>query len=70
MPDVIVLQDTLTYEVKLPGYMTSVSPPSLRDMTGSTCRRACTLVRKGITFLEYEVRGVNSLIEPTFIDVV
>ncbi|XP_077552161.1 uncharacterized protein LOC144166528 [Haemaphysalis longicornis] len=69
-PDVIVLQETFTEEVKLPGYKASVSTPSLRDTTGSTGRGACTLVRKDITFLEHEVLGVNSLIEPTFIEVV
>lgn len=69
-PDVIVLQETLTEEVKLPGYKASVSPPSLRGTTGSTGRGACTLVRKGITFLEHEVLGANSPIEHTFIEVV
>ncbi|KAH6920666.1 hypothetical protein HPB50_028344 [Hyalomma asiaticum] len=69
-PDVIVLQETLTEEVKLPGYKASVSPPNLRGTTGSTGREACTLVRKGITFLEHEVLGANSPIEHTFIEVV
>ncbi|KAH6944215.1 hypothetical protein HPB50_002345 [Hyalomma asiaticum] len=68
-PDVIVLQETLAEEVKLPGYKASVSPPSLRGTTGSTGRGACTLVRKGIT-LEHEVLGTNSPIEHTFIEVV
>ncbi|KAL1445243.1 hypothetical protein MTO96_045131 [Rhipicephalus appendiculatus] len=67
-PDVIVLQETLTEEVKFPGYKASVSSPSLRDTTGSTGRGACTLVRKGITFLEHKVLGENSLIEHTFIE--
>ncbi|KAL3204119.1 hypothetical protein MRX96_001100 [Rhipicephalus microplus] len=37
-PDVIVLQETFTEEVKFPGYKASASPPSLRDTTGSTSK--------------------------------
>ncbi|KAL3221719.1 hypothetical protein MRX96_050203 [Rhipicephalus microplus] len=69
-PDVIALQGTLTAEFKFPVYKVSVSSPSVRDTTGSTGRGVCTLVRKGITFIEHKVVSENSQIEPTFIEVI
>lgn len=48
-PDVILLQETLTATPTLPGYRVQVGPAGGRGL--------CTLVRKGLTFLEHEIKN-------------
>lgn len=66
-PDIIMIQETLVEETRLPGYRTHASPPS-RAASGKG-RGVCTLVRKGLNCVERE--GIkNSLIEHTMIEVI
>ncbi|KAH9364434.1 hypothetical protein HPB48_018563 [Haemaphysalis longicornis] len=48
-PDVILLQETLTATPTLPGYRVQEGPAGGRGL--------CTLVRKGLTFLEHEIKN-------------
>ncbi|XP_077534398.1 uncharacterized protein LOC144146314 [Haemaphysalis longicornis] len=51
-PDVIVLQETLSENARLPGYKAHASPPS--KAPNGTGRGICTFVRKGICHEERE----------------
>lgn len=50
-PDVLLLQETLTDKPSLPGYMVHAGPPDGRGL--------CTLVRKGLTFVEHRLSNVR-----------
>ncbi|KAG0444479.1 hypothetical protein HPB47_013748 [Ixodes persulcatus] len=60
-PDVILLQETLTDAPFLPGYRVHRGPPDGRGL--------CTLVRKGLTFVEHELHN-NSKIEHTLTEII
>lgn len=62
-PDVILLQET-HHETPptLPGYRSHASPPSARAVGKGAGQGVCTLVRKGITYLEHTLLK-NSAIE-------
>ncbi|KAK8778850.1 hypothetical protein V5799_019810 [Amblyomma americanum] len=62
-PDIIMIQETRTDAVSLPGYRVYAKSPKV-----SGGRGICTLVRKGLTFIEHEVH--SSKIEYTLIDVI
>ncbi|XP_072142945.1 uncharacterized protein [Dermacentor andersoni] len=62
-PDIIMIQETRTDTVSLPGYRVYAKSPKV-----SGGRGICTLVRKGLTFIEHELH--NSKIEYTLIEVV
>nr|XP_050042883.1 uncharacterized protein LOC126540140 [Dermacentor andersoni] len=64
-----MLQETLIEEVKLSGYRPHASPPSFRTAAGSNGRGVCTLVRKGLTYVEHELLS-KSPIEHTMVEVV
>lgn len=51
-PDVLLLQETLTNTPSLPGYRAHVSPADGRGL--------CALVRKGLTFIEHELKSVKT----------
>ncbi|XP_077492029.1 uncharacterized protein LOC144102713 [Amblyomma americanum] len=61
--DIILIQETRTDTVSLPGYRVHAKSPKV---TGG--RGICTLVRKGLTFIEHELQ--KSKIEYTLIEVV
>lgn len=59
-PDVLLLQETLTATPSLPGYRVHAGPPEGRGL--------CTLVKKGLTFVEHVLKNVK--IEHTFTELV
>ncbi|KAH9360388.1 hypothetical protein HPB48_008386 [Haemaphysalis longicornis] len=65
-PDIIMLQETRIEEVKLSGYRSHASPPSLRAVAGSSGRGVCTLVRKHLPYVEHELLS-KSTIEHTMV---
>ncbi|XP_077546352.1 uncharacterized protein LOC144158997 [Haemaphysalis longicornis] len=66
-PDIILIQETLVEETRLPGYKAYASPPS--RVANGKGRGVCTLVRKGLKYEERE--GLKkSLIEHTMTEVI
>lgn len=60
-PDVILLQETLIDAPSLPGYRVHKGPPDGRGL--------CTLVRKGLTFVEHELHNTIK-IEHTLTEII
>ncbi|KAH9364591.1 hypothetical protein HPB48_010469 [Haemaphysalis longicornis] len=52
-----MLQETRIEEVKLSGYRSHASPPSLGAAAGSSGRDVCTLVRKTLAYVEHVRRA-------------
>ncbi|XP_077531669.1 uncharacterized protein LOC144144172 [Haemaphysalis longicornis] len=68
-PDIIMLQETRAENVRLPGYRSVASRPKDRGTARRGGRGVCTMVKKGITFVEHELLN-NSMIEHTMVEVV
>lgn len=69
-PDVILIQETHSETpFTLPGYRTHTSPPSARAAGKGAAQGVCTLVRKGLTYIEHEL-SLNSAIEHTAVEIV
>ncbi|XP_077541278.1 uncharacterized protein LOC144153521 [Haemaphysalis longicornis] len=69
-PDVILIQETHTEDTpKLPGHRSYASPPSARIAGKGAGQGVCTLVRKGITYVEHGLLR-NTAIEHLAIEVV
>lgn len=64
-----MLQETRIEEVKLSGYRSYACPPSVRAATGCVGRGVCTLMRKGIPYIEHELLSKGT-IEHTMVEVV
>lgn len=68
-PDVILLQETLIEETpRLPGYRSIAKPPS-QVIPGKRGRGICTLVRKGLTFIELQPTK-STTAEQIFIEII
>lgn len=69
-PDVILLQETHSEAPPtLPGYRSYASPPSARAVGKGAGQGVCTLVKKGITYIEHGLLG-NSAIEHRAVEIV
>lgn len=61
-PDIILLQETATVTPTLPGYRAHVSQGEGRGV--------CTFVRKGLTFIEHQLKHGRSRVEYAFTEII